>query len=649
MTRRFAQLIFILVLVLFPLMFWSRWTTGPGTTLYDGSINSEIVSFCGIAFLSLLFLLGNFLSGFNTLSKNQVGVAALVLGYLSWLALTYFWSASSYHTLLQIVLWSHFVGILAISALFLKVRRWLLLCALVWATIIFVPTIYLYFANGQYVPYLGLGLNRSIAGECLIVITPFLMWNSIRIGKPLISKACFVTAFLSYTAIVMLGQRAPLYGLWAGLTVLILILLYRGKFRTKIFIWCGIIIFLPLLVSFGPRYFNAENPGDLSSRVFNITQSSESADYRALGIGIALEQWKSAPITGTGAGSFPIVHETFRAKFMDNPKNHSLAYLTWEAILFRAHCEPAQQLGETGLIGFLLWASLLFGVPAFAFFQGFRGHLSNAAIGAGLVAFSISSLASSFGPRLIIESFLWFIFAGQLFRSGKKYQIQRPYPWIILCPVLLFTAWYKINEFMAVRTINKANTLLNSTAAPDANHLLELYEYALLKSPGLPMSYASIALMTSTDGHLTEAAPYYNDARLKGYQNGYYNLYSAYASWRAGNKQQALEIIDLGLRQYPANPAMIKHFMVLLEASGKFKEASDLNKTLNADQRQAVNWEKDLLLKMLRGQRVELSLDESMKLSPDTKRIFRYIYPGFVAHDDVMHRQMDYLRRTKKM
>ena len=186
----------------------------------------------------------------------------------------------------------------------------------------------------------------------------------------------------------------------------------------KTFLLFSLLVLLVIFSQF-PAMFGYSQQTTLK-RFSSDEQSQASFQVRLLFWEIALESFKQSPVSGVGADNFAINYENARRSHAEaNPENPQTS-LYENYLPERTHNEYLQVLSELGVVGIFIFGWLLFGILRFAFSLRKKSvTLLSIASFAGIAAFLVSSIASSYSFRVPANGLCFFFLLALLVQSSK--------------------------------------------------------------------------------------------------------------------------------------------------------------------------------------------------------------------------------------
>lgn len=414
-----------------------------------------------------------------------------------------------------------------------------------------------YYRHGCYVPYITLYLNRSLIGETLIVSLPLLMGFGLLRDTPW-HRFLRIASLLGYTAVLIMAQRAPLYAMWVALLIFFPIVFLRYRNLRGKTAWGAMAILAITLFFLIPHRLNGGlKDWDTARRAYNIDQALDTFHYRINGILVSFYQWKDNWLLGTGQGTYALAYPEYAGQMVAAGFDQ-YAKQTDDKNISRAHCEPAQVAGELGLVGLILWGCVFGILPLIYFLRGWKIRRMMLLVGSlGLVAIGVSSLASSFGTRLVTTGAWFFIIMALVASADKRRLIQWSPRYVIViaivCVVLaggvffsLQKNWSQLKYYYQIQVAKKL---------PGATYSKELRKYAELirQDPHFGVYYYAVANTMASHGNmrLDESPRFWRQAFDLGLFSSTILSSEAFSLYLGGKTDSALQRINQGLAIYP--------------------------------------------------------------------------------------------------
>ncbi|MDL5046040.1 O-antigen ligase family protein [Oscillatoria amoena NRMC-F 0135] len=396
------------IIIIYPItLYFSDFVGKHAPAYYLGLLNHEIVFSATILLLSGLSLLINSNKKILNITKEKLYLFIMLAALVGWINLSSLWSLSAYMSAPEIGVWtSYLLWWILMLSLFEKNDCYIII-QIIMISIILSASVYIsYFINDYYTPYFLLNINRSIVSECLLAISPFLLGYGLQ-KERLEGNLCVLLSFISLVAIILIGQRAPLYSMLAIMSLLVIsVAIHWERMRKKIlFFGASLIIMLSCIIMANPHKKSSDH-WDTVSRTYNINQASETLDYRINGFLVCWYQWKDQWLFGTGQGTYQMSYPLYAhhlplneyARFSRRLENSQVS---------RAHCEPVQIAAELGIFGITLWLAIFIVYPIFLAYDSIKKKQIITLCGsAGIMGVAISSLASSFATRTILPGII---------------------------------------------------------------------------------------------------------------------------------------------------------------------------------------------------------------------------------------------------
>ncbi len=568
----------ILVIVYSFSFFRADLIEGYGANLYFGVLNHELIVLGFALLLSILCLIQTALDPRSIVIKS--GSLFLMAGFFSltlWMLLAQSWSVNAAFGWKEVRVWLGYGVILWCLSLNLDAghgwtRKAGIAAVGVLSMALSLAIIYNYYLHGAYAPYIVLNLNRSILGEILILLVPLLLTGSLCLPG-IAAKFSGVAGLLGYTAVLVMAQRAPLYGMWTGLVLGFILVYIRFKsFRRKLLIMAGLIVAVTVFYLTPHKLTGGLQDWDSSRRAYNVDQAMDTFQYRITGALTCVFQAIDNPL-GTGQGTFTIVFPEYHARLVASPLS-AFAQANPDHQFSRAHCEPAQVAGELGIPGIVLWLALFVVFPVILIWHGWRGRQLYLILGtAGILAFSVSSLASSFSARIAtsgVPLLMVYVLCASFLRM-PRYKILLPWKGqfcLSMLFVLIATAvfWSTIEQARIMHYLGMVEATKNH---PQATYQKKMRHYAemLRRDPSNPVFPYLAANAMAAHGNLKNehSAELWRLAIERGLFSAEFVCVESYAYWLRGDKQKALETVESGLRTYPNSWRLLSFKAAYLE------------------------------------------------------------------------------------
>ncbi|MDR2139028.1 MAG: O-antigen ligase family protein [Tannerella sp.] len=387
--------------------------------------------------------------------------------------------------------------------------------------------------------YKPLGYLTNVWGSLLIGFAGIVLL-ALHLGKPGKTKFVFLillTSLLWWNLAVSFSRGVYLASLFLLLSYGIL-LVFSGIDRKRK-VWIIIALVFPLLIA-GFAY-----PQDIVGTLqFNRSLSQQrSIAGRMDAMSSSYELFKKSPLTGTGAGTYQQVINTYRYEDDD------------AGFTSFAPNGYTQLLVEQGLVGLILWGSVF----ALIFIKLVRKRKqSSAAIVAGIVLAAVlireatfPVLLESVGFQMLIFSFMA-VFQHEQPQKGVRKELKHKlyFPLIMLTSslfILAYTLYYMREEQ------NNSQAL----QALKADRPEEAETYILKTSERTPylinryLIYHELYRKTNDTAYLNRAASYLQKAALKNPNDAMLTYYQASVLRASGKHETALSVLTELTQKFP--------------------------------------------------------------------------------------------------
>ncbi|MGC2236484.1 MAG: O-antigen ligase family protein [Pyrinomonadaceae bacterium] len=333
----------------------------------------------------------------------------------------------------------------------------------------------------------------------------------------------------------------------------------------------------------------------------NEYSQGTSFDSRFLFWGIALEAFKKSPFAGVGADNYVMAYGLARENFSAKNQENKLLEINEDVLAERAHNEYLQILSELGIVGIIFFLWLLFGIARLFFSSREKPKsLLQVAALAGIVAFLVSSLASSYSFRVPANG-LCFFFVLAIAMNSPKSQASSPKSsllsnlgletWDLRLPTIAFglIICASMLVFSAVRGTSLMYLQFALMAEKDESE--QYYQKAITLDAQEPSFRYYYGLHLYNLERAEEALPEMRFAINKGFATSitYFNLASA--QMISKKPDEAEKTIAEALRIYPRSVFLRTAYAAFLKKAGKDAESQiEYEKALRVNAEQAKSW-----------------------------------------------------------
>ena len=570
--------------------------------------------------LAASFILGIFLTCYlftNRTNENAVSISPKIASsiiapccaLIIWSALSAFWANSvlsvAHHTLVWACYLAFFLFAIYIVSDKKLFRITIISLGLV-ITIIGFTCIVQFVFEEKIGEIFGFRYGRY--AEIFAAVLPLFFSFVLRLNRKHLVWAILVSLFI-WLGLLFTGSRAALTSSVIGLSVFILLRILTKKTSTEkrrlVFATLGI-VFIALLTQISLAINANEHKGGTFSR-FVIQEekdpsNSVSRNVRLLFAGVGLEMFSNNYLVGVGADNFGLEFNKYRAVFSANPANKSTANLQEELLPQRAHNEYVQILAELGIVGAIIVLLLFWGIAKLGFSEIKRNNLSRANILthsaiAGIVAFLVSSLFSSFSFRLMQNGLVFFFLLAILLRDCAFEKNREKQNNLLIAPrlKLAFVSIALIGCLsLTVLSALKATSQFLVSQAEKQDNLetaKSYYENAILLDSANSLANYTYGLRLFGENNYQESAEQFQQSVEKGLNDSvsYSNLISL--QLLANQTQPAFETTSRAVEIFPYSVFLRVRYAALLkklnsneESDQQFEIAARLNK------KQAETW-----------------------------------------------------------
>ncbi len=484
---------------------------------YEFAIALFLSVFCVFVFKS------KSLDKFIIFEKNEFYFVILPLFFFSlWSFLSIFWAQSERHALHHSLLWSCYFVFYLFARLIVKHPR-LLKTSLVSLGIVL--TLFAALCFIEYVAFAfgidgsNIGFRYSKFAEISIILIPIFLLSILKLkeDKWLISSA--ITIILWILVLCSFGRTQFLVGSFSILITLFLVFYFKFDIKIKNRVLKTVVALFLITVFLNVFATFSSNSISTISRLTDTTDISaqdSAKKFRPLMLGISYQMFIENPLLGVGADNFLIDYKNARTAFSSLFIEESITGSSEDIIPERSHNEFAQILAELGIIGFLLFAWLLFGI--FKMTLNLRKHQSPIGVGSiiGLYAFLICSLVTSFSFRVPANGICFFfvlaLAVSKLFDSKKSIDLRKLTPQ--MRPVLAFASILICVATLTFSFVRGTNLYCidASQKTTDKFEIEQNLKNALYFDQNDGLSNYEYARFLSSNKQYSEAAKYYRNA-----------------------------------------------------------------------------------------------------------------------------------------
>lgn len=452
--------------------------------------------------------------------------------------------------------------------------------------------------------------------EVVVTLLPMLVAYSIEAERKW-SRLALAVALVSWAVVLATTSRAMLIGGLVGLATFLMLsrVVIRQFENPKRWLAAFISLVVLGMLFFVP--FRSQDRATVLQRMSGADEFSvKSANSRLLMWGLAVEGFRSRPLTGIGGDNYFTDYRQLRESLSVRDPNNNLLEITENLIPERAHNEYLQILAELGIIGAALFGWLLLGV-AYMFWLAYQRKASLLTIGAlsGMVAFLVASGASSYSFRLpangISFFFLLAVASRELFGSGEGGKTSRLYK---LVPVIGVIVSVAMIAFSVVRA-NSIRHMTNALNAKDESVRTAAIDNAIAIDPSEPMFRFYYGQWLEQAGKHDAAIAQMRIAIDNGLADStsFYRLAAAQIGARRPGDAQAT--FAEALRVYPRSTFLRTAYAAFLKRNGDIAGAdAEYGRALAINEKQARSW--------------QLAHDEGLERLVQTARLDdRYVSP----------------------
>lgn len=526
--------------------------------------------------------------------------------FVLWSGVSALWAESVSGVLHHTLVWAVYLIFFVVFTNFVSDRKFLTISVFSLLTVIGIISILCVFEFlFSAVINETFGFRYGRYAEIFAAVFPLFFSFSLRLkGKHL--SAVSVIGVCVWLGILFALSRTAFFSAILGFSIFFAFRLFSktGAAENKrMILAASVIVFLTLFAQFVG--FRSEGESSVFSRLNNPGENADntvSKNIRFLFWGTAKEMIAANPALGVGADNFALKFDDYRVKFSAREENKETARQDENALPERAHNEYLQILAELGIVGGMIFLTLIFGIVKLSFTeikQSFlqRSSILDHAAAAGIVAFLFNSLFSSFSFRLMQNGLVFFFLLALLLRKqfiqnldekssafqfSPRIQTTFASVAILLCLSLTVYSGLKATSqylvYKGERTIEFEDSKI-------------YFETAELLDPANPSPNFSFALRLMQENYYRESAAEFQKAIDKGLYNSIVYSHLTTAQVLAGDFQEAKKTLARACEIYPHSVFLRIRYSVILKENNNFTEAEkQLEIAKSLDGKQAETW-----------------------------------------------------------
>jgi O-antigen ligase len=545
--------------------------------------------------------------------------------FVLWSAASTLWATNLYAAIHYALTWTTYL------LFFIALARAARSARLLRSSLTLLAVVVLVISASNIVGYYGSPnslLRENGLGESVAVCIPLFAALALRIRRTRAALLCGAAATLGWLSMLEIAERAPFFGVAAGLLLLAVFMLARKTFRPRGLRRVALLataFAVCLLIQNVPSPFAQSRHQTVFTRLKATSTTEVNTRARLLYWGAAIEMWRARPLTGIGAGSFNSSFPEARATFVEARPDSPLASINEQYLSAGAHNEYLQILGELGATGLMLFLAFSAAL-AWAAWLALRRSTSTLALGAfaSLAAFAVSSGASSVSFRWA-GSGLVFFFAAALVasyalnarrrKSNSSLQsnlasestprastlsnaaksltpFRLPRSLALSGHALSLAAALVVLFAMCLQATNITLLATAQSSAGDPARAGRLYRAALALNPLDPVTHFDYGRSLYMQKHELEAIPHLRYALARGFHTSTCYAYLAGAESNAGDLDAAERTLAEGVRVYPRSVFMrVRHAAALRRAGREHEAVLEMNAAILIDSRCARGWQ----------------------------------------------------------
>ena len=549
---------------------------------------------------------------------DSQGGRALELSLAAPLAAFVIWAAASTHWALNVSAAIHYsLSWTLYLLLFLSLRRAFESARVLRASLTTLAAVVLVVSAANIIGYYGSPdslLRQNGLGEPVAVCIPLFAALALRVRRARAALLCGAAATLGWLSMLEIAERAPLFGVLAGLALLASSSVARKPFRPRsaaraLLLAAAFAACLALQVV--PSPFTQSRHQNVFARVQQTSAEELNTRARFLHWDAAAEMWRSRPLTGVGAGGYDGAFAAARAAFAAAHPDSSLVEMNERYLSAGAHNEYLEILGELGATGLALFVAFCAAL-VWAAWRALRSATSPLVPGAVacLASFAVSSGASSVSFRWFGSGLIFFFAAALVTRFAhaaprRESDAPRHAPLASKLNASRTSNAFARRAYalglavalvvLAAMCVQAANVLClaSAQASADPARAERLYLSALGFNPLDPATHYNYGVWLLAQKRERDALPHLRYAVARGFQTSTCYEYLAGAESNAGELDAAERTLSEGARVYPRSVFLRARHAAALRRMGRYEQADvEMAAALLLDSRAARGWQR---------------------------------------------------------
>jgi hypothetical protein len=516
-----------------------------------------------------------------------------------WSAASLWWTTDVGATQDHTVLWLNYTALILVGRLVLRRRSMMGLSALLLTAGCAVALFHFaqYWQAGTGRPLASpIYANLGVTPEILVTLLPLFFGVHLTVRRPGLAWGS-----LLMTAVVWIGslstyQRAPLLASCMALSLLALGLFAKWIVpRTRLRV-VALAITLILTGSFQMSLpAKVQDPlGQQTGKEF-VVQQIKGIRTMEVDTSSRLQFWATAlemalahPVLGVGAGAYKTNYVAYRRVANAHPywgRVKDFSQLEGMDYVYRAHNEFMEILGELGFPGLLLMSALVFVLTRLLWLTPRPQRWLAVSVGAGALAFFVSSGFTSYSFRWIPCGFTFFLLMTLIIpaqrtaarRANIVLSLRYGRGVVLAGTLLLFLGVARTGQVMWSQSHQ-----LQAQAALEDERRLTLYQKALAIDPYNFSASAEFGSLLYRSNRPQEAIAYLEAGVRHGINNISQHALLAFAYAQSGQPARSCEILQRVVEAYPGTLFARALYAEALTKEGNLSGAQEQRAVMHA-------------------------------------------------------------------
>lgn len=518
-----------------------------------------------------------------------------------WSAASLFWTADVGATLDHTVLWLNYTAVIFVGRIVLRRRSVLGLIAALMTAGLAVALFHFaqYWLSGKGRPLPSpIYANLGVTPELLVTILPLLFVVQLTIRRSVLAWIVLAVAAVVWMGSLSTYQRAPILALLMAIGLLALGLLTKWIVPRNKLRLAALVSVLILTGSFQMSLpAKVQDPlGKQTGKEFvvkqikGIREMEVDTSSRLQFWGTALEMALAHPVLGIGAGAYKTGYVTYRRVANTHPywgRVKDFSQLEGMDYVYRAHNEWMEILGELGCTGLVLIGTVVLALGGLLWKVPLQQQWLAVGVGAGSLAFFVSSSLTSYSFRWVPCGFTFFLLITLILPLHRKRASENT---TAPAPSLHYTQWATaaFTLFILLGVTRTGQVMVGqlyqfqAQVAFDQEQGIALYQKALTIDPHNFSASAELGSLFYRSNRPQEAINHLEFGVRHGINNVSHHALLSFAYAQIGQPTRAREALQQAAEAYPGTIFARVLYAEALTKEGNLQAANDQRVAMRA-------------------------------------------------------------------